>query len=114
MTGQREHAPDAVSGAHPWECMRDTHVRDLTTVNDRNPTKVLAEHFDVLMAEDDPQRLAQDIIELVRDHSQISEKNLQTHINRVIAIGMDLDRLRQYVANYILAGCGLAVIKVGV
>ncbi len=87
-------------------------MKDLLTVEDNNPAKVLKAHYELLMAEQDPERLAADVVDLMKG-SQISAKNLAKQVGRVQAIRDNLDRLRFFVSNFILAAGGDPVLNVG-
>ena len=84
--------------------------RDLTTVEGNNPAKVLQANYTALMAEQDRDVLAAKVTDLLKG-SQISPKNLAKATSTVRSIS-SLEKLQFYVSNYILAGSGMATVKV--
>lgn len=86
---------------------------DLSTVANMNPTKTIEEHYALLMAETDVVALAKDVIELVDVKGGISESNKKKFKMNVAKESTNLDRLKYYITNFLLSGCGLSVIKTG-
>lgn len=84
--------------------------RDLSKVEHANPTKVIEQHYEELMAEDDPEKLARDVIELVEKHGGVSAKNFARFKVTVAKEKGNLVRLKTYITNFVLAGCGLGVL----
>jgi len=84
-------------------------MRDLTTVESKNSTKTLEEHFEELMAEQDPSVLAACALRIVEEGGGISERNLAKFRWNLQNLAGDLLGLRKYLANYVLAGCNLGV-----
>lgn len=77
-----------------------------------NSTRALEEHFSILMAETDPNKLASDAIELVESSGGISEMNLRKFkkiVNEKLKGRNPLIDLQFYISNYVLAGEGMSV-----
>lgn len=84
-------------------------MADFSKVDGINPTKTITSHYAELMAEMDPAKLAADVLELVTKHGGIAPKNLMKVKVALRDNAGNLDRLRSYVTNFMLAGMGMGV-----
>ncbi len=88
--------------------------RKVDLTNDpTNPSYTLKELYALLMGESDPHQLATDAIALVKPFvgKGLSNNNWRKYQLVVQQNQDNLEKLRQYITNYILASAGLAVIK---